>query len=52
MDTCQLSQVFSAYAQADTSIARRKCGTGPGLPIVKRLVALMEGKITVDSTPG
>lgn len=48
----QLPEVFSAYSQADRSVTRRKGGTGLGLPIVKRLIALMDGQITVHSTPG
>ncbi len=48
----QLTEVFSAYSQADHSVARRKGGTGLGLPIVKRLIALMKGQITVHSAPG
>jgi len=52
MSAEQLSEVFSAYSQADTTVARRKGGTGLGLPIVKRLVTLMQGQIEVDSTPG
>ncbi len=52
MSAKQLSEVFSAYSQADTSVARCKGGTGLGLPIVKRLVALMQGQIQVESAPG
>ncbi len=52
MDADQLSEVFSAYAQGDTTVARRKGGTGLGLPIVKRLVTLMDGQISVQSVPG
>ncbi len=52
MDSDQLAEIFSAYAQGDTTIARRKGGTGLGLPIVKRLVTLMEGQISVNSAPG
>ncbi|WP_412554115.1 ATP-binding protein [Shimia sp. MIT1388] len=52
MSAEQLSEVFSAYAQADTTVARRKGGTGLGLPIVQRLITLMQGQIEVDSAPG
>jgi len=52
MDADQLFGVFSAYAQADNTVARRKGGTGLGLPIVKRLVTLMDGQISVQSVPG
>ncbi|NKW92170.1 response regulator [Rhodobacteraceae bacterium R_SAG9] len=52
MNAEQLSEVFSVYSQAEITVARRKGGTGLGLPIVKRLVTLMEGQIKVESVPG
>lgn len=52
MNADQLAAAFSAYAQGDTTVARRKGGTGLGLPIVKRLVSLMNGEVSVQSTPG
>ena len=52
MEAKQIAHVFSAYAQADASVTRRKGGTGLGLPIVKRLVDLMDGEVKVDSAPG
>src|SRR5205823_4113072 len=44
--------IFRAFEQEDTSTTRRYGGTGLGLTIAARLVALMGGMITVDSQPG
>ncbi len=52
MNPSQLDKVFAPYEQAEASVGRRKGGTGLGLPIVKKLVDLMDGEITVTSAPG
>jgi signal transduction histidine kinase/DNA-binding response OmpR family regulator len=44
--------IFDSFSQADTSTTRKYGGTGLGLTISARLVAMMGGRIWVESEPG
>jgi PAS domain S-box-containing protein len=45
----KLNTIFESFSQADASITRKYGGSGLGLTIVKQLVELQLGKITVTS---
>ena len=52
MSPQQLSGLFHAFSQADSSTTRRFGGTGLGLTISRRLVEAMGGALTVVSQEG
>ncbi|MEA5032490.1 MAG: transporter substrate-binding domain-containing protein [Sphaerochaeta sp.] len=47
-----LENLFKPFSQADASTARKYGGSGLGLSIVKSLVEMMDGSITVESESG
>ena len=48
----KLEYIFKAFAQAKSTTSRKYGGTGLGLTIVKRLVELQGGSISIKSEPG
>ncbi len=51
INTEQQSRLFRSFSQADSSGARKYGGSGLGLVISKKLVAMMGGEIQLESEP-
>jgi len=47
-----LARLFTRFEQADGTISQRHGGSGLGLSIVQQLVDVMQGRLSVQSTPG
>lgn len=45
-------EVFESFKQVATHLTHQHSGTGLGLPICKKLVTMMGGKLTLSSKPG
>jgi len=52
IDPEDLQYIFQPFCQGDRTLTRQHGGTGLGLAITDSLVQMMQGKISVESTPG
>jgi CheY-like chemotaxis protein len=48
----QLSEIFESFRQLETGLSRNHAGLGLGLAVAQKLVALLNGSISVDSELG
>jgi PAS domain S-box-containing protein len=46
------ARIFGRFTQADSTATRQKGGSGLGLAICKRLIELMQGRISFEDRPG
>ena len=52
MSEAYLKTIFEPFTREHNTTTSKIAGTGLGMPIVKRLVDMMSGTITVKSEPG
>ena len=52
LSSAQIQELFKPFRHADSSVARSERSSGLGLSIAMRLATLMDGTISVESTPG
>lgn len=52
IDPTSLAIVFEPFRQAENPMTRRYGGIGLGLYVVRRMLELLDGSISVESTPG
>ena len=52
IDREQFDLIFEAFRQQEGQSTRKYAGTGLGLTITKKLVTIMGGRISVESSPG
>jgi CheY-like chemotaxis protein/anti-sigma regulatory factor (Ser/Thr protein kinase) len=50
--TEKLETIFESFRQGESGLARSYAGLGLGLALVRKLITLMNGEISVVSTPG
>src|ERR1700722_9755713 len=48
----QMDRIFESFRQVDSGLSRMYPGLGLGLALAKKLASLMQGEISVASTPG
>ena len=52
MDPAEIPIALSPFGQVDQGLARRHEGTGLGLPLVRRMIELHQGELSISSARG
>jgi two-component system cell cycle sensor histidine kinase PleC len=52
MDPSEIPVALSPFGQVDQGLARRHEGTGLGLPLVRRMIELHQGELSLTSARG